>query len=141
MSSDPLYNIQVALKAFIGKCTALANVPCEIADTGVLTDQVIRVSSVRGLAIGIEPADTDFSYSGANAMCSLKIAITVTETPAVNRTATGCNLRATEAVATLVKHFRPKNNPPAMLLSCKLVQDSGGRVELVLTGVAKEVLS
>lgn len=141
MSSDPLYNIQVALKAYIGTCKPLAGVPCEIADTGILTDQVLRVAGIRGLAIGIEPAETDFSYSGDNAMANLKIAITITELPTTNRTATGCNIRATAAVAELVKHFRPKNKPPAMLLSCKLVQDSGGRVELVLTGVAKEVLS
>lgn len=141
MSDDPLYNIQTQVQAHIEKGPNLKDIPVLIADPGNLIEQVAKSAGLKGIAISIEPAETDLGYSGSGAMFTLAVGIVVTEMVTINRSSTGTNRRASKVVADLISWFRPQNSPPCMLRKIALKQDSGGRVEYVLTGIAKEVLS
>jgi hypothetical protein len=140
MSADPLYDIQTQIQTHLGKGANLKDLPTFLADKGDLIEQVSRVAAIKGIAISIEPVDTDLGYSGDAAMFSLVVGIVVTESVMVNRSNSGTQRRCSQVVADIVKHFRPQNSPPCMLKKVTLKQDSGGRCEYLITGIAKEAL-
>lgn len=142
MSDDPIYDMQVAIEQHIKKCEALRTVPLLLSDSGNLLDQVEKATAnLPGLSVAVEPVETDLGYSGDGCMFHMTPGIVVTEHPTFNRTKNGTGIRASRAVALLVKHFRPSNNPPCMLKNVKLKQDSANKIEFVIYAIGKGKIS